>query len=267
MSQVATAETIAHGPGNVDRVPFSRLVRVELRKTYDTRAGFWLLLSLALITFAATTLFLIFDKTRSDLSMLNFVSFGSFFQALLLPVLGILAVTSEWSQRTGLVTFTLEPSRSRVLASKLVAVVFLGIAAAVILLAFSAVYTVIAGALFEDGGAWNFGAYDLLQLFVQQMMYILSGLAFGMILLNSAVAIVLSFMLPTVFSILVNVISWLQDAAPWLDKNTALQDFLVEDATVNGSDWAHAAVTSLWWVWIPLALGAYRVIRSEVKSA
>ena len=66
------------------------------------------------------------------------------------------------------------------------------------------------------------------------MFYILSGLALGMILLNSAAAIVLSFMLPTVFSILVNVISWLEEAAPWIDKNTAMQDFLVEDADVNG---------------------------------
>ena len=39
---------------------------------------------------------------------------------ILLPVLGILLVTSEWSQRTAMVTFTLEPSRSRVIAAKFV---------------------------------------------------------------------------------------------------------------------------------------------------
>jgi len=37
-------------------------------------------------------------------------------QSWLLPVLGIMAVTSEWTQRTGLVTHTLEPRRSRILA-------------------------------------------------------------------------------------------------------------------------------------------------------
>ena len=33
--------------------PFHRLVRVELRKSYDTRAGFWLLASIGLIVLAA----------------------------------------------------------------------------------------------------------------------------------------------------------------------------------------------------------------------
>lgn len=265
--------TITTAPGAVERhpanqhskVPFSRLVRTELRKSYDTRAGMWLLIMIAGLTLLGTLLFLIFNKTRSDQSMLNFVGFGSFIQALILPVLGVLVVTSEWSQRTGLVTFTLEPSRGRSLAAKVSAVVLLGVAAVVVLLAFSAGMTALAGLLYTDGGAWNFGPYDLLQLVVQQMFYLLSGLALGMILLNSAAAIVVSFMLPTVFSILVNVISWFQDAAPWIDKNTSMQDFLVENATVNGTDWAQVAVSSLWWVWIPLLLGIFRVIRSEVK--
>ncbi|MDX6317304.1 MAG: hypothetical protein QOD35_704, partial [Nocardioidaceae bacterium] len=48
MSTVATAGPVARRPAaDLDRVPFSRLVRVELRKSYDTRAGFWLLVSIA----------------------------------------------------------------------------------------------------------------------------------------------------------------------------------------------------------------------------
>jgi hypothetical protein len=43
-------------------------------------------------------------------------------------VLAILSVTSEWSQRTALVTFSLVPDRRRVLAAKLVAVVVLAVA-------------------------------------------------------------------------------------------------------------------------------------------
>ena len=96
----AAAGPIAQGPARIPRVPFARLVRSELRKTYDTRAGMWLLIALALLTLAGNVLFMIFTDDRSELSMLNFVGFGSFLQALLLPVLGILVVTSEWSQRT-----------------------------------------------------------------------------------------------------------------------------------------------------------------------
>ena len=40
--------------------------------------------------------------------------------SLILPVLGILLVTSEWSQRTGLTTFALVPQRERVIVAKLI---------------------------------------------------------------------------------------------------------------------------------------------------
>ena len=39
-------------------------------------------------------------------------------QGFLLPVMGILLVTQEWTQRTGMVTFTLEPHRGKVIAAK-----------------------------------------------------------------------------------------------------------------------------------------------------
>ena len=41
--------------------------------------------------------------------------------AMLLPVIGIMAATAEWTQRTGLVTFTLEPRRGRVVLAKALA--------------------------------------------------------------------------------------------------------------------------------------------------
>jgi ABC-2 type transport system permease protein len=264
-----TTATMAAGAGpnpatSVPRVPFSRLVRVELRKTYDTRAGMWLMISLAAVTLIGGLLFLIFADPPSDLTMLNFVGMSSFFQALLLPVMGILVVTSEWSQRTGLVTFTLEPSRTRLLAAKTSAVAALGIAAAVVAVVFSAVMTVLAGVFYSSGGDWNFGGYEAVQLVVQQMFYLFAGYALGTIFLNSAAAIVVSYVLPLAFSILLS-FPWFQDAAPWLDKNTAMQHLLTTDMV--GSDWWRILVTSVWWVWLPLAAGVYRVVRSEIKSA
>jgi len=249
---------------SIPRVPFSRLVRVELRKTYDTRAGMWLMIALAAVTFVAAVLFLIFAKPASDLTMLNFVGMTSFFQALLLPVMGILVVTSEWSQRTGLVTFTLEPSRLRELAAKTWAVIILGIAAALLAVVFSGIMTLIAGVFRDGAGGGDFGPYEWLQLLVQQLFYLLAGYAFGTIFLNSAAAIVTSYILPIAFSIL-TAFPWFADAQPWLDKNTAMQNTLTGD--MPGSDWWRILVTSIWWLWIPLALGVYRVVRSEIKSA
>src|SRR3712207_8360666 len=42
---------------------------------------------------------------------------------VILPIIAVLSVTSEWSQRSGLATFTLVPHRGRVLLAKAMAVV------------------------------------------------------------------------------------------------------------------------------------------------
>ena len=49
--------------------------------------------------------------------------------SVLLPIVGILLVSSEWSQRTGMVTFALVPRRGRVIAAKLLASVVLSLVA------------------------------------------------------------------------------------------------------------------------------------------
>lgn len=46
-----------------------------------------------------------------------------------MPVVGILLVTSEWSQRTAITTFTLVPQHGRVLTAKLLAALVLSAAA------------------------------------------------------------------------------------------------------------------------------------------
>ena len=62
-------------------------------------------------------------------------------QGFLLPVLGILLVTSEWTQRTALVSFTLMPVRGRVLVAKVLAALIAGLAAIVLAMAVAALAT------------------------------------------------------------------------------------------------------------------------------
>lgn len=264
MTQPSIAERPAAPERDFPRVPFWRLVRVELRKTYDTRAGLWLLIAIVLLTLAAGVLFLIFANDP-DMTFQNFVGVAATPQGFLLPVLGILAMTSEWSQRTGLVSFTLEPSRGRLIAAKVAAVVVLGLIAIVILLVFAAVCNAIGAAMGGDG-SWTFGLAGLRNVAILQLFGLLTGVAFGMILLNSAAAIVLYYVLPLAISILFGIVPALQDAAPWFDLNTA-QGPLFDFESLSAKEWAQLFVTSLWWIWLPLAAGVYRVMRSEVKSS
>ena len=250
---------------SVTSVPFSRLLRVELRKLVDTRAGFWLLTAIGLITVAVIVVFL-FVADPDQLTYLNFVGATATPQSILLPVLGILAVTAEWSQRTGLVTFTLEPSRIRVAVAKLVAVTLVGLLAVVVALGVAALSN-LAGMAFMDGaGTWNVGADNVRDFFAVQLIGILQGFAFGMLLMNTAAAIVLYYVIPIAWSVLFAMVGALEKVAPWLDLNTAMAPAF-EQQTFQVGDWAHIAVAGTIWVLLPLALGLLRLLRREVKSA
>src|SRR5215210_2160430 len=103
-------------------VPLGRLVKVELRKMFDTRSGFWLMMSIAIVATLATIGCILFVPDRN----LEYSVFGAavgFPMAILLPVIAVLAVTGEWSQRTGLITFTLAPHRGQVILAKALAAI------------------------------------------------------------------------------------------------------------------------------------------------
>jgi ABC-2 type transport system permease protein len=238
------------------RVPFGRLVGVEMRKMADTRAGMWLLIAIGLITAAAVTIFY-FAAPDGQRTFLNFMIATASPQGSLLPVLGILLVTSEWSQRTTLTTFALEPARLRVIWAKVAAALLVGLVA----IAVAALATLLAG----EPGAWeNIGVDDIGKFALLQASGLLMGLAFGLILLNSAAAIVLFFVLPNVFSFLTNVWSELRDAAPWIDTGTAQQP-LFTSPDLTGEQWAQVVTSSALWIALPFLLGLLRVSRAEVK--
>jgi hypothetical protein len=255
------------GPAGLDvpRVPFLDLFRVELRKAVDTRSGRWLLAGMAVATAAVVVAVLLTDDAAS-LTFSNLTLIAALPPSLLLPVLAILTATTEWSQRTGLVTYTLEPSRSRVTLAKLAAVVTIGLLAVALILGVAAVGNV-AGAAFLDGsGSWDLSLGDGRDLAVLQLLPVLQGFAFGMLLMSTPAAIVAFFLVPLIWSLAFNLVGALRDAAPWVDLGTATGALL--DTNDQRTDiWAHLAVAATIWVLLPLALGLLRLVRREIKSA
>lgn len=266
MSTVLTSgPTRSGGAGQASgAVPMSRLVAVELRKLTDTRSGRWLLLGIALLT-AAVVAILLFSGQPEDLTYDNFVNATTTPQAILLPILGILTVTSEWGQRTGLVTFTLEPRRGRVVLAKLAAVLLLGLAAVAVAFVIAALGNVLGAALRDGDGSWAFGVAGVRDIVVQQLISVVQGLAYGMLIMNAAGAIVTYFALPTVWGILVNTVDWFRRIGEWVDLNTTSLPLTEHEMT--GSAWARLAVSVLLWIGLPLVLGWIRLLRRELKSA
>ena len=116
---------------------------MELRKLVDTRAGRWLLITIGLVAAAIVALQLV-CADDADQTFTNFFVPSLLPVGVLLPVLGILSITSEWSQRTALTTFALVPRRERVVVAKLTAVVLAALASVLVSLAVAAVGTLVA---------------------------------------------------------------------------------------------------------------------------
>jgi ABC-type transport system involved in multi-copper enzyme maturation permease subunit len=250
------------------RVPFGRLVSVELRKMFDTRAGRWLVISIA----ASTALVLIIQLwvvLAQDLTVTfnDFAGGANIPMNILLPVLGAMSVTSEWSQRTAMVTFTLEPSRARFLAAKFAATLIVAVAAVVI----GFVLTVIANSLYaafsDNPVTWGLGVFQIFCFFLLYVFSMATGFAFGMLFLNTAAAIVLyfvySFIFPGLFELGSNLMSWFKDVRPWIDFANAQNPII--DADVSGKEWAQLATSGFIWLVVPLVIGVWRVLRAEVK--
>jgi ABC-type transport system involved in multi-copper enzyme maturation permease subunit len=244
-------------------IPFGRLLRAELRKLTDTRASRWLLIAMAAATPVVVAVMLAVAAPR-DLTYTRFVDFTQTPQKFLLPALAILVVTSEWSQRTGLVTFTLVPSRGRVLRAKFAATLGLGLALIVIAFAAAAAGNLLSGLRHGDG-SWAFGAPGFGEMLLVQLLTLLMGLSFGMLLRSSAAAIAAYYVLPTLWSALFSASSGLKGIAPWFDLNQAQGPLYSHDIT--GTGWLQLLSATAIWIGIPLAAGTVRVQRGEIKSA
>ncbi len=254
------APTPADVAGIHARPGLGRLVAVELRKIVDTRAGFWMQVATVALTALVVVLRLALGDA-ADRTFAGVLDVGLKPAAVLLPIAGILLVTSEWSQRTGMITFALVPVRSRVVGAKLVASLVL--TAAVLA---ASVAIVAAGVLAASSGAegtWS----DAGTLIGQSAVYLgggmLTGVAFGAILLASAPAIVVLFALPIAWTAVAS-LPFLADAAPWLDTRLALGPMPRE--VMTATQWAHAATALALWMLLPLLAGLWRITRREVAA-
>ena len=242
------------------RPGLGRLVAVELRKMVDTRSGFWLQVAIVVLTVVVVVVRLLVGDA-ADHTFQSVLDVGLQPAAVLLPVLGILLVTSEWSQRTGLITFALVPVRSRVLGAKLIASLLLAVA----MLAIS-VAVVAAGVLVSSPGVegtWSAAAPLIGQSAVNLTAGMVVGVALGAILLASAPAIVLLFALPVSWMAVVS-LPVFSGVARWTDYARALGQ--MTEKVMSATQWAHAGTSLAIWMVLPLLIGAWRITRREMTS-
>jgi ABC-2 type transport system permease protein len=258
-----SAATIAHpaalAPRSLERPGLARLTAVELRKMTDTRAGFWLQLAVVLLTVAVVAVDCLWGHPQ-DQTLREMLALAVAPASVLLPIVGILLVTSEWSQRTGMVTFALVPRRGRVIAAKLLASVVLSLVA----LALCVVVALAGTALAAPGldHTWALPVGLLGQHVVSMATGMISGVALGAALLASAPAIVCSFALPLAWAI-VGRLAGLDAVVHWLDPTSSLAP--MTEHLMDAAEWAHAGATLALWMVLPLLIGLWRIQRGEIR--
>jgi ABC-2 type transport system permease protein len=259
-------ETVRTPRSAVEQVPLSRVTAVELRKMFNTRSGFWLMASIGIAAVLATAAVILFAP-NSDLTYATFGAAIGFPMAVILPMVAILSVTSEWSQRSGLTTFTLVPHRSRVILAKAIASVTVGIGSMLLAFAIGALGNVVGTAITGTGLVWDMPFTDCLCIVLANVLGLLTGFMLGVLIRNSPGAIVAYFVYSFVLTGLLTVLAasqdWFESLRPWVDVNYA-QGALF-NGTPTGEEWANIGVTGICWLVIPLAVGLRLVMRSEVK--
>jgi len=255
--------------GGSPRVPFSRLVRVELRKSYDTRAGFWLLVSIIGIVTVVVGIALIITLVQAEPILLgDFVAIAAYITAFMLPILAIMLVTTEWSQRSALTTFALEPRRERIVLAKMVVSVLLTLLTLLAALVVGVLCTAICEVAQPELTTWDLGLDGLAGFLVTQNLAVLGGLAIATLLLNTPASIVLfvvyRFVLPGLFAAGNALIGGFDSISPWLDFQAA-QDDIYEWDLSGVEEWSHLLVSGALWLVLPVAVGLWRILRAEVK--
>lgn len=237
-------------------IPLTRLVRIELRKAVDTRSGFWL----ALIVLALTLLLLILGATGlfKKMSAQDTFEVGVAPAAFLLPFVGLLLISAEFTTRTALTTFVLVPSRARVVGAKLVAAVLIGVAATLFIAAASWLASIPAP---NPEGAPLYGYGEMTwRVGLDLVTGVVGGFAFGLLIRNTPAAIVTYIFMPVLVGTL-TVIPAISDIGPWLTASAS--PFGKTDADL--SSWAEVWTTTAIFTVAPLIAGLWRLRRSEIS--
>jgi ABC-2 type transport system permease protein len=266
---IISPDTIEAAPVRriVRPIPTTRLVTVELLKMFNTRSGFWMLISIGVLSVIATGAVIIFAPD-SAVTYENFAAAIGLPMSVILPMIAILGVTSEWSQRSGLTTFTLVPSRGRVIGAKASATFVVGVVSMVVAFTVGAVGNLLGTTIMGLDTVWDVSLAAAAQILLGNLVGMAIGFTLGVVLRNSAAAIVgyfvVSLVLPGILALLAQVRSWFADLQPWIDWNYT-QVALFENDTDTAREWGMLASTTAIWIALPLVIGLLFLRRSEVK--
>ncbi|MDO9485049.1 MAG: ABC transporter permease subunit, partial [Actinomycetota bacterium] len=165
-------------------------------------------------------------------------------------------------------TFTLVPSRGRVIGAKALATFVIGVVSVAVALAVGAVGNLLGSTINGLDTVWDISLTAGAQILLGNLIGMAIGFTLGVLMRNSAAAIigyfVVSLVLPGIVTLLIHWSSSFAELQPWIDWNYT-QVALFENNTDTAREWAMLASTTAIWIALPLAIGLLMLRRSEVK--
>lgn len=270
MTTILDATTATRRPGQTPTgatvVGFSRILQVELRKLFATNANralmtaiFFIAVLGAVLSYSMHSVFLeMGENWYINVFMVNAVPI------ILLQPLVILMVTTEWSTRSAMTTFTLEPRRHLVIAAKAITITVTSVVVWALSLGLGAATYAVGTATHGTEAAWSISATTVAGDLGAQLLMTLSSFALALLIHNAPATIVLVLALPSVIGMSVLLPEWAQQILVWINLSENLNITLL-DATgaATGQHWAQLAVSVTVWIIAPAVVGTWRTLRRE----
>ncbi|AMM21970.1 hypothetical protein AX769_19755 [Frondihabitans sp. PAMC 28766] len=206
-------------------------------------------------------------SSQSDPTLSDFLGAAVLPLPLLLPIIAILLVTGDWTQRGAMTTFALVPRRSIVLAARALAAMIVVVATMVVLTVLSAVAFLLVHPQNLPRTDWSDLRETLWSILAISLAAALSGVAMGSLLLITPLAIVVTMIVPITYELAIG--ARFPGIAPWVSSlafSTWLADpqwsWLASSDTTTGLGPALCSLAL--WTALPLSVGWFRQLRKEV---
>lgn len=224
---------------------------VELRKLLNTRSSRWLLLSMALLGILMIALFVVVSASRDEPIDISLMLAALALPAGIgVPIISILAVTSDWQHRDVIKFFALQPKRGVLLLAKYLAVAIFGLGIMVVVCAIALVVSVTFSAATGSELIYGDLARSIWLLACTVLIGVISGAAIASALLSTPIAIVFVLFQSFVFDSLIGLFAG--SATPFLQSAT-LSNVLTEGGNV-----AAALSSAAIWIVVPGVIGVWR---------
>lgn len=211
----------------------TKLVKAELQKLFTTRLWWILLLVMLLLVGVFLTIFIVVagiesdgasfpDRDTPEWTQMVWAS-GVQMGWIMVMVLGVVMMTSEYRYQTITGTLLTTPRRGLVVAGKLIAGLVVGVLFALILLVFQAI--VVIPTVLMSGGELDLSASHIPQIsvgiLVSMGLYTLFGIGLGALVRNQVAGIVVAVVWTYIVEPILSGIPALQVVGKWLPGGAA----------------------------------------------